>query len=236
MSHDFKIVNADTDSISFCKADFSFIPVEERNTLIKEINDLSPEFMIWADDGYYKKVVVVKAKNYVLQDESGEIKIKGSALKAPQKEKALQEFIRAIIDAMLEDRTNYTEIYHKYVSEIMDIRDINRWASRKTITSKTLESERTNEAKVRDAIAGTEYVEGNRAYFYFKSDNTLCLAERFDGDYSREKLLKKLYDTAKIFSRVIPTDHFPNYSLKRNKERLNELRSNLQTRQDGLSA
>lgn len=213
--NNFQIVNADTDSISFCLGDRSFIPKDQRNAFVKEINGLSPEFMTWADDGYYKKVIILMAKNYVLQTEDGKIKYKGSAIKAPGKPLALREFIKELLSLMLEDKTNYLEVYNKYAREILNLKDIKRWADRKTITDKTMNSPRTNESKVRDAIMGTEYVEGNRIWTFFKSDKSLCLMEKFDGDYDRNSLLKKLYNTVEIFSKVLDITAFPNYSLSK---------------------
>lgn len=222
--NNFQIVNADTDSISFCKSEHAYIPLEERKAFIKEINELSPEFMTWADDGYYKKVIILKAKNYVLQTEDGKIKYKGSAIKAPGKPQALREFIKRMIDLMLEDKTTYVELYNEYAKEILNITDIKRWSDRKTLTATTFESQRTNETKMIDAIAGTEYVEGNRIWVYFKSDDSLSLIENFDGDYSRTKLLKKLHDTVKIFENILDIKMFTNYSLKRSQKLLEDLK------------
>lgn len=211
--NNFQIVNADTDSISFCLGDRSFISKEQRNTFVKEINDLSPEFMQWADDGYYKKVIILMAKNYVLQTEDGKIKYKGSAVKAPGKPLALREFIKEMIGLILEDKTNYVEVYNKYAREILNITDIKRWSDRKTLTATTFTSTRSNETKVIDAIQGTEYVEGNRIWTYFKSDKSLSLIENFDGDYDKTALFKKLYNTVEIFEQVLDINLFPNYSL-----------------------
>ena len=111
------------------------------------------------------------------------------------------------------------EIYNEYAREIKDIKDIKRWCTRKTISEKVLHPERTNEQKVLNAIQNAGYVEGDRAYFFFRSDKTLCLVEHFSGDYDQIALLKKLFDTAKIFATVIDTKStFPNYSLKKNQE------------------
>lgn len=211
--NDFQIVNADTDSISFAKADGAFIPLEERKAFIKDINDKSPEFMQWADDGYYKKVIILMAKNYVLQTEDGKIKYKGSAVKAPGKPLALREFIKEMIGLILEDKTNYLEVYNKYAKEILNITDIKQWSDRKTLTATTFTSTRTNETKIIDAIRGTEYVEGNRVWLYFKGDKSLSLVENFDGDYDKTALFKKLYNTVEIFENVLDMNQFPNYSL-----------------------
>jgi hypothetical protein len=110
------------------------------------------------------------------------------------------------------------QIYNDYVSEIKQIKDIKRWVSRKTLTSKIYSSPRANEKKVLDAIQGTEYTEGDRAYFFFREDGTLALVEHFDGKYDKDRLLHKLFQTSKVFETVLPTaDLFLNFKLKKNK-------------------
>ena len=214
--HNFIIGPTDTDSISFCKEDFGSFSEEERNSLLKELNSLFPEGLVWEDDGYYECVVAIKSKNYVLYD-GKTIKIKGSALKATTKEPALKEFINRTIESMIFNKNNYVDLYNEYVLEINNITDIKRWSTRKTITEKVLSSERTNEEKVRDAIEDSEYVEGDRAYFYFKPDESLGLIEHFDGSYHKDKLYEKLYKTACVFETIIPKETFINYKLKRSK-------------------
>lgn len=218
----FKICNADTDSISFCYEDSREIAPDERKRLLADINAKFPDKIHFEDDGYYKRVIVVRAKNYILYD--GEtIKYKGSAIKATVKEPALKEFIKDLLNEMLEGRYDFVTIYNKYVKEIMNIKDIKRWATKKTITKKVLESDRTNEKIVREAINNTEYVEGDKTYFYYKSDGSLQLAERFDGDYHKDKLLEKLYNTTSTFDTVIDRKIFTNYKLKRSKEALESI-------------
>lgn len=221
--NNFNVVAVDTDSIFFKKADQTEFTKEEQQSLMKNLNSLMPNLIKWEMNGYFRKKITVKTKNYVLWD--GEtLKHKGSALKASTKEPALKQFIKDIIQAMLDETNNYTQIYKTYVKEINNVQDITRWASRKTITSAVLTSERTNETKVKDALNGTEYVEGDRAYFFFKGDDTLCLVENFNGDYNKDKLLKKLYDTAQVFSTILDTRTlFPNLALKKNKQLLENI-------------
>jgi DNA polymerase elongation subunit (family B) len=218
----FKICNVDTDSLSICFMDGRDFNGEVHD-ILRRLNNLYPARIRFEDDGYYKKVIVFKAKNYVLWD-GKKIKQKGSALKAGTKELALKEFMNKIVDSILNDRHDYTDIYNEYVKEISNITDIKRWSTRKTITDKVTNAERTNEQKVLDAIKGTEIKEGDRAYFFFKSDDTLCLIQNFNGDYSRTKLLEKLYKTAQIFETVLPVDDlFLNFKLKRNQELLKQI-------------
>ena len=223
-NHDFIIAPTDTDSISFGKPDGSPFSKEEIKILVKEINDISPEFMTFEDDGYYQTCICVRAKNYVLWD-GKKLTIKGSSLKATGKALALREFIQRIIQSIIDEKFNYLELYNEYVNEIMNITDISRWQIKKTVTEKVLNGTRTNETKVMAAIADSEdeIAEGEKIYVYYKSDDTLALAEKFDGNYNQERLLKNLHDTAKCFSTIIDKKTFVNYSLVKSQNALLEL-------------
>jgi len=223
MVNNFEMVFVDTDSITFCKPGGEGFSKEEQENLRTSLNTLYPERISWEPNFYAEKVIVLKTKNYVVWA-GGKLKVKGSAIKASTKEPALKQFIKDIIQSMLEDRGDYAEIYHRYAREIAEIRDMSRWVTRKTITDKVLTNIRTNEKKVREAIAGTEYVEGDRIYLYFRPDKSLRLLEHFDGDYCRKSLLRKLWTTAQVFANVIDVKiFFPNLALKKNGGLLDEL-------------
>jgi DNA polymerase, archaea type len=218
-----RIVNADTDSISFCSADQSPISESSQLLFLEDLNSNFPSRIRFENDGYYKKVIVLKAKNYILFD-GKKIKYKGSAIKASTKEPALKEFIKRIIDSIMNDANSYTEIYNQYVNEIKDVKDIKRWVYRRALTNTVFSSTRTNETKVVDAIKGTEYTEGDRVYLFFKPDGSLALVEHFNGDYDKKRLLHKLFETTKVFETVLPVDElFPNYKLKKNQEKLEKV-------------
>lgn len=222
MNKEWLISNGDTDSLTFYKQDQADFSDEERKILLNELNTLYPEGLTWEDDGYYPCMIVFKAKNYVLYD-GIKIKTKGSAIKATTKEPALREFINNVIDSIIAGRNDYDTIYQTYVKEAFNIKDIKRWVSRKTISEKTLNPQRTNEQKIYDIIQNTNFSEGDRIYCFFRSDGTLALAENFDGAYDKDKMLEKLYKTSEIFDTVLPEGIFINYKLKRNKQALEEL-------------
>jgi DNA polymerase I len=211
----FDLVNCDTDSISYCKPNREEFSEEERTSLLENLNALYPEKISFEDDGYYKTVVVLKAKNYVLWD-GKKLKTKGSALKATTKEPALKELINQTIQLILDSKeSEIINLYHKYVKEALNVSDMSRWASRKSITEAVLNPERTNEQKVADALEGEEFQAGDRRYFYFKSDGSLSLLENFDGDYDRYKLIEKIWKTLQIFSTVlVDIKDLPKYHLK----------------------
>lgn len=223
--NNFKFVCCDTDSITFCKPDGAPFSDEEQKTLFSSINSVFPAHINWEQEGPYDKIIILKAKNYILY-EKGKIKTKGSALKSSRAEIAFREMQQEIIASIIHDKKDYTEIYNKHVKAIFSItkENIKRYCSKRTYTSKIDDSERTNETKVKDAIAGTNYKEGDKFFVIFKSDGSLVLMENFIGEYDAIKLLEKLYKSTAIFDSVLPTEElFINYKLKKNKKLLDAL-------------
>lgn len=225
MSHNFLLINADTDAISICKSNMAPFSEEEQIKLLKELNSQFLEHIKFEADGYFDTFIVLKAKNYIMFD-GEELKIKGSALKSSKTETALKEFLHEVINDIVYDKQNLPAIYNKYIQEIMSVQDIKRWSSKKSVTEKMEDSERTNEIKLREAIKDNpELTQGSKFWVFFRNDDSLCLAENFDGlDYNREKLLKKIHKTAQVFAGIMDTKTlFVDLSLKKNKALLQQI-------------
>jgi DNA polymerase elongation subunit (family B) len=225
MMHDFIIVNGDTDSIAFKRRDQKAISVEDRTALLAEINSLMPELIHWEDDNYFKKFIVVAAKNYIMQDEKGKIKIKGSGLKATTKEKALQAFIREVIDLLLTNRKDHImALYQKYARNILGLTEVSQWCSKVTITKAVLSGEGTRQVRIRQAIGSRPVQEGDKIWIFNRTAEDLCLLEDFNGEYDIGTMLGKLYDTLTVFDAILDVDCFPDLTLKRNKPLLGGLK------------
>jgi hypothetical protein len=217
-------VNFDTDSITVCKQDETPFSEEEQEQLLSELNMLYPDLINWDSDGHFEKVIVLKAKNYILWD-GKKRKIKGSALKSSTREPAVRDFLNEIIDTMINGKFEYEQIYNKYVKEALAITDPKRWASKKTIGDKILNPQRTNEQKILDALQGSEYNEGDKVHFFYRKDGSLCTVQNFDGNYDEIILVKKLFNAVKVFGTVLPVKElFVNYSLKKNQKLLEEFK------------
>lgn len=223
-THNFIVPIVDTDSITIVKPDMSTFSQEEINRLTKDLNSYMDELIRWEFEFNLDKIIAVRAKNYALWD-GEKLKIKGSSLKATVKSPAMKEFIKDIIWSIIKEEYNYVEIYNKYVKEITNITDITRFAVRKTITDKVIAAERTSAQKLLAAVSGEDdnYSEGDKAYVYYKPDNSLALASHFDGQYNQTRLFKNLYDTALCFETIIDKTIFVNYSLKKNQKALQDL-------------
>jgi DNA polymerase, archaea type len=219
----YKIINADTDSISYAMSDESDMSEETRANDLDALNSLYPEKIHFEDDGYFKKVIILRAKNYVLYD-GKKIKYKGSALKSSKMEIACKDFQQEIIKTIIDDKFDYQNIYARYVKEACNVKDIKRWSSKKTYTKKIDDSERSNETKIKDAIEGSNYKEGDKFWTFFLEDGSLRLAENFDGNYDKLKMCEKIYKSAQVFSDIIAVDDiFINYKLKKNQKTLDTL-------------
>jgi len=100
--NNFEIIACDTDSIFFKKPTGASFSKEEIEALRLSLNSLYPKTIIWELNGCFPVIATLKAKNYAIKHQDGTIKIKGSALKATGKEKALQEFMNEFIKILLE--------------------------------------------------------------------------------------------------------------------------------------
>lgn len=243
-SYDFIISVTDTDSTAVSKSDMSPFTLEERKELLTELNDISPDYMEWEDDGYYLACIALRAKNYVLWDGKKKT-IRGSAFKTSSKEPILKNLMDEFVDVMLNgnDVIKLKDIYMRYVSEAQNPSNIQEWSSKKTITKAILncknDSEaRLNERKVYDAINRRTVQEGDKMYVYpaivgynvetkqykngkVKEKRTpievLKHIDDYNNDHDVDKLLERVYDTVKIFANVLDMTNFIDYSKAKNR-------------------
>lgn len=184
----YTLVNVDTDSFSYYTKNKTISLKEEFKKEINELNAIFPDLIKWADDGLYDKVVVLKAKNYILKknknwckskelDSNGEAKItlKGSSLKDQKKEPALKEMLDVLIKELVNsnDLTKLNEIVQIYKNEAQNVKNVNRWCTKKTYTEKVRDGERKNEIDIQNAINEAlnkgiinRIQEGDKIYLY----------------------------------------------------------------------
>lgn len=221
----YTLVNVDTDSFSYTNGKAP--TKEEYAKEIEGLNSLYPDLIHWEDDGIYDKVIVVKAKNYILK-QGTKIKFKGSSLLDQKKEPALTEFLQGLINLLLTDKNNNKciDLYNTYCKEARSIKDINRWATKKTVTKAVYNSERLNERKVLNAIAKEQVQEGDKVWLYTAIDpsddknNILKLTKNYSNDSDHWHYVKRVYDTATILENVLDMNEFIKYHNKKNQSLL----------------
>jgi DNA polymerase elongation subunit (family B) len=176
--HNFTLINCDTDSITFCKPGGAPFNSEEQEELLTELNSLFPEKIKWEHDGIFKKLIVLKAKNYILYD-GEKIKLKGSSLRDQKKEPALKEMLDRMIECLVHSHPNdAVNVYNSYVKECFNVTDISRWCTKKTISKAITNCRgyteddilskriRRNETVIWDAIKDIRFQEGDKVYLY----------------------------------------------------------------------
>jgi DNA polymerase elongation subunit (family B) len=239
------ISNCDTDSISF--TDNRDLSKDEQARIIADLNSKYPSSIYFANDGYFKRAIILRAKNYILFD-GKKIKLKGSSLKDKKKEPALKEMTNKMIDSLVHDKQNLNDIYEEYIRECLNVKDIARWASKKSISKAVLNcatdpEARLNERKVYDAIKDIPIQEGDKVYLYpavLSSDvefkqlangdlrhkviNIVGLKriDQWECDHDVDKLIERVYSSSEILSNVIKAP-FIDYTLIKNKKLLDNL-------------
>lgn len=249
--HNWKLVNIDTDAVSFCKQDESPFTEEEYNNAISELNKIM--YSEWEDDGVFDRVLVVKAKNYVLKPRGqNKYKYKGSSLTDAKKEVALVELLHKLIEDLIENNGNsLNDIYTKYVKEAYNIEDINRWTTKKSITSKVLNPIRANEENILNAVKHLNPREGNKFWLYTalngkipeiknKTTNPYCplnkdlepkmidnailkVADEWSNDEHKLHYVGRVYSTLEILKSVIDIKQFIKYKNVSNQPLLKQL-------------
>lgn len=243
----YTLVNVDTDAFSY--TDGTKPSPEEFKAEIEALNALYPQQIRWEDDGFYDQLIVVGAKNYVL-NQDGKIKYKGSSLTDQKKEPALIELLHELIHILLNgnDSDALLECYEGYIKEACHIQDIDRWATKKTVTKAVLNPQRTTEQKVLNALQGERFSEGDKIWIYNAVDGEvqewknglpffykktglpkmipnriLKLTKHWDHDQEKMHYVKRVYDTAMILEKVLDTDSFIPFHKKKNVHLLEKI-------------
>jgi len=154
----YTLVNVDTDSFSYTD---NTLPTKEAfDKELKELNDLYPKLISWekdGKDGLFDKIIVIKAKNYVMVRD-GKVKTKGSSLTDQKKEPRLLQLLDDMITVLLNDNTHeekeaeLVKVYNDVCREVAFKFNVFDWVTKKTVTKSILNPKRANEQKPLDAI------------------------------------------------------------------------------------
>lgn len=225
-SKGYRIVLVDTDSIKYFHPD-RMLTEEETAQNTKEVNALFPSGIKWDDEGIYKVFVVVKSKNYIMVDSKDKVKLKGSSMKSSKLEPSLKELQKDIINMLIGRSSDTIEhIYYTHCRNAARITDIKPWSSRKTISERTVNSQRKNEKLLIQALAGEQYQLGDKFEFYYTRDGILKLSSKFEPlqpDHDVKRILGKLYKTCQVFANVTKAEQLPNYTLSKNAKEYNDM-------------
>ena len=111
-------IEVDTDGIYF-KPPESCASVEAEQELVRRVSQKLPEGIEVDLDGRYQAMFAYKSKNYALQEYDGRTIIKGSGLRSRGVESYLREFIRDIVEHLLNGTAATVErLFDTYVARL----------------------------------------------------------------------------------------------------------------------
>ncbi|HIJ87156.1 MAG TPA: DNA polymerase II [Desulfuromonadales bacterium] len=111
-------IEVDTDGIYF-KPPAACTSVEAEQELVQRLSQKLPEGIEVDLDGRYRTMFAYKSKNYALQEYDGRIIIKGSGLRSRGVEPYLREFMRDVIERLLNGSAETVErLFATYVARL----------------------------------------------------------------------------------------------------------------------
>ncbi|MDD2582981.1 MAG: DNA polymerase domain-containing protein [Desulfuromonadaceae bacterium] len=133
-------VEVDTDGIYFRPPDGCATEGAELE-LVGRISQGLPEGIDVELDGRYRSMFAYKTKNYALQDYTGRIIIKGSALRSRSLEPYLREFMRDVVESLLAGRGEMAgRLFDQYVARLRSHTLDATWVARSETLNESPES------------------------------------------------------------------------------------------------
>lgn len=183
-THDFVMVNCDTDSISFKNVDEERFTEQYLVDLLEDLNSIFPNKIEYEDDGHFDKVAVIKAKNYCMLKD-GELSFKGSGFKDAKKEPVLKKLMIDIINSIMYEKRDYVDIYEECVRTAYNIKDITPWCTKMGISEKLMEANSTIKMKKLNALDNVEYQLGDKYHVFQDIDGMRQAVVKGDLAYTK---------------------------------------------------
>lgn len=198
-----QVIEVDTDGIYFHPPE-GYDNEKTIPSLVEVLQGQLPKGIRLAFEGYYRAMVSVKIKNYVLVTQEGEKIFKGSALRSRADERFGREFISQAIDLLIAGRRE--EVGSLYRQRLSDIREgrlaPEDFSRRERITSKTF----SGSVGKRWSHLSRRLKVGDYVFVYRRKDGMNELVENYSGDEDREYLADKLYKFAQRLKPLLGED------------------------------
>jgi DNA polymerase I len=128
-----KVIEADTDGIYFLPPE-EYSTEEKSQDFVKQVSSILPEGINLVYNGFYKKMLSYKKKNYALLDKDGNIEIKGASLISRGMEPFARKYIAQCIRYLLNGEIEKIHELYKSLFEAISERKIDIFELAKTET------------------------------------------------------------------------------------------------------
>ena len=194
------VIEADTDGAYFVAPNGS-----PESVVAAVAQTLEDDLRLVAEERY-PAMLSLKAKNYVLKRASGELLMRGSALRSSRDEPFGRALVATIAALLIEGREKeIAEVVRETLDKIRDrLMMPEEFSRRESITSKTFNS--PSNRRLATALAERGLTVGDRARVYQRVGGELALLDEYAGDEDRDYLARRVADFVARFGELIPPD------------------------------
>ncbi|MBV8162748.1 MAG: hypothetical protein JOZ91_00605 [Candidatus Eremiobacteraeota bacterium] len=194
------VIEADTDGAYFVA------PSGQPEQAVASVGNTLGEGLHLVAEERYPAMLSLKAKNYVLRRASGELVLRGSALRSGRDEPFGRALVKAVAALLIEGkdgeiaplvRQTIDKIYERgFAPEEV--------ARRESITAKTFNSPANR--RLATALAERGLTVGDKVRVYQRVGGELGLLDEYAGDEDRDFLVRRVADFVARFGDLIPPD------------------------------
>lgn len=194
------VIEADTDGAYFVA------PAGQPEAVVASVAQTLGEGLHLVAEERFAAMLSLKAKNYVLKRGSGEIVVRGSALRSGRDEPFGRALVKAIAGLLIEGKDDeiaplVRETIDKIHERAFPPEEI---ARRESITAKTFNAPANR--RLAAALAERGLTVGDKVRVYQRAGGELAPLDEYAGDEDREYLVRRVADFVARFGDLVPAD------------------------------
>ena len=194
------VIEADTDGAYFVA------PNGTPDSVVAAVAQTLDDDLRLVAEERYPAMLSLKAKNYVLKRASGELLMRGSALRSSRDEPFGRALVGTIAALLIDGREKeIAEIVRETLDKIRErLMTPEEFSRRESITSKTFNSPANR--RLATALAERGLTVGDRVRVYQRVGGELGLLDEYAGDEDRDYLARRVADFVARFGDLVPPD------------------------------
>jgi DNA polymerase, archaea type len=194
------VIEADTDGAYFVA------PNGAPEAVVASLGQTLGDSLNLVAEERYPAMLSLKAKNYVLKRGSGDLIMRGSAVRSNRDEPFGRTLVHAIAALLIEGRDGeIAELVRETVDKIQDRKlTPDEFSRRESITSKTFNS--PGNRRLATVLAERGLTVGDKVRVYQRTGGELALLEDYAADEDRDYLLRRVADFVARFGDLVPAD------------------------------
>jgi DNA polymerase, archaea type len=192
------VIEADTDGAYFVS------PNGAPQAVVASVGEALGEGLHLVAEERYPAMLSLKAKNYALKRASGELVLRGSALRSGRDEPFGRALVKTIADLLIDGREQeITALVRATIDKLQDRAFTpEEIARRESITAKTFNAPANRRLAV--ALAERGLTVGDKVRVYQRSGGELALLDEYAGDEDRDYLVRRVADFVARFGELVP--------------------------------